>query len=150
MRLVIQRVSEARVTVGSEIVGEIGAGLMVLLGIEEVDDASDVDWLVTKLVKMRLFSDAEGKMNASLQDVAGQLLVISQFTLHASTKKGNRPSFIRAARPEHAVPLYEMFIEKAAIASGRPVASGRFGTEMHVQLVNDGPVTITLDSRKRE
>jgi len=150
MRLVIQRVSEARVSVDGEIIGEIGGGLMVLLGIEEADNASDVDWLVTKLVKMRLFSDAEGKMNASLQDVGGQLLVISQFTLHASTKKGNRPSFIRAARPEHAVPLYEMFIDKASAALGGPVATGRFGAEMQVQLVNDGPVTITLDSRRRE
>jgi len=150
MRLVIQRVSEARVSVDGEIIGEIGGGLMVLLGIEEADNASDVDWLVTKLVKMRLFSDAEGKMNASLQDVGGQLLVISQFTLHASTKKGHRPSFIRAARPEHAVPLYEMFIDKASAALGGPVATGRFGAEMQVQLVNDGPVTITLDSRRRE
>lgn len=150
MRLVIQRVSEARVSVGGEIVGEIGLGLMVLLGIEEVDDVSDVDWLVNKLVKMRLFSDAEGKMNASLQEVGGRLLVISQFTLHASTKKGNRPSFIRAARPEHAVPLYEAFIETAAAALGSDVATGRFGAEMQVHLVNDGPVTITLDSRQRE
>ena len=150
MRAVIQRVSEARVLVEGETVGEIGNGLMVLLGIEDADDESDVDWLVTKLVKMRLFSDADGKMNASLQDVGGQLLVISQFTLHASTKKGNRPSFIRAARPDHAVPLYEAFIEKSSATLGRMIATGRFGAEMRVELVNDGPVTITIDSRQRE
>jgi len=147
---VIQRVSEARVVVEGEIVGEIGGGLMVLLGIEHADDESDVDWLVTKLVKMRLFSDAEGKMNASLQDVGGELLVISQFTLHASTKKGNRPSFIRAARPDHAVPLYEAFIEKSSAVLGRETSTGRFGAEMRVELVNDGPVTIAIDSRQRE
>lgn len=150
MRLVIQRVSEARVRIENQIVGEIDRGLMVLLGIEDADDESDVDWLVSKMVKMRLFSDADGKMNASLLDVGGSLLVVSQFTLHASTKKGNRPSFIRAARPDHAVPLYESFIAKSSTALGRDVASGKFGAEMKVELVNDGPVTIVIDSRQRE
>ena len=150
MRVVVQRVGEASVTIAESCVGEIGTGLLVLLGIEEADDRSDVEWLVGKLVKMRLFSDDEGKMNRSLQDVDGELLVVSQFTLHASTKKGNRPSFIKAARPDHAVPLYEVFLDQAEQVLGKPVARGQFGAEMQVSLVNDGPVTITMDSKDRE
>ncbi len=150
MRLVIQRVSHASVTVENEIIGEIGKGLLILLGIEQADSEEDVDWLVQKTIQMRIFSDAEGKMNCSLQDIQGDLLVISQFTLHASTKKGNRPSFIAAARPEQAIPLYEFFIQKAQIALGKEVRSGSFGANMKVNLLNDGPVTIIIDSKNRE
>lgn len=150
MRLVIQRVSRASVTVENEIIGQIGKGLLVLLGIEQSDSEDDVDWLVQKTIQMRIFSDEEGKMNCSLQDIQGDLLVISQFTLHASTKKGNRPGFIAAARPELAIPLYESFIKKAEIALGKTVQSGSFGADMKVELLNDGPVTIIIDSKNRE
>jgi D-aminoacyl-tRNA deacylase len=150
MRLVIQRVSRASVTVENEIIGEIGAGLLVLLGIEHEDSDEDSDWLVAKMIQMRIFSDKEGKMNCSLQDIQGELLVISQFTLHASTKKGNRPSFIAAARPEQAIPLYESFLRKAEAALGKPVQVGSFGADMKVSLLNDGPVTIIIDSKNRE
>ena len=150
MRLVIQRVSRASVTVENEIIGQIGKGLLVLLGIEQSDSEDDVDWLVQKTIQMRIFSDEEGKMNCSLQDIQGDLLVISQFTLHASTKKGNRPGFIAAARPELAIPLYESFIKKAEIALGKRVQSGSFGADMKVELLNDGPVTIIIDSKNRE
>ena len=150
MRALLQRVSEARVVIGSEVSGEIGLGLVVLLGIEEADDASDVEWLVGKISRMRIFGDDEGLMNRSLQDVSGEALVVSQFTLHANTKKGNRPSFIRAARPEQAVPLYEKFVSLMGVELGKPVATGKFGADMQVSLVNDGPVTIWIDSRNRE
>lgn len=150
MRLVIQRVSRASVTVENQIIGKIEKGLLILLGIEHADSEDDVDWLVQKTIQMRIFSDEEGKMNCSLQDVSGDLLVVSQFTLHASTKKGNRPSFITAARPEQAIPLYEAFIKKAEIALGKPVQSGSFGADMKVELLNDGPVTILIDSKNRE
>ena len=150
MRLVIQRVSRASVTVENNIIGQIGQGLLVLLGIEQADSEEDVDWLVQKTVQMRIFSDDAGKMNCSLTDIRGELLVISQFTLHASTKKGNRPSFIAAARPEHAIPLYESFIRKAEAALGKPVQSGSFGADMKVDLLNDGPVTILIDSKNKE
>jgi len=145
MRVILQRVSEARVEVGEEVVGEIGQGLLVLLGIEPVDDESDVEWLLRKICRMRLFEDDEGKMNRSLLDVGGSVLVVSQFTLHAQVKKGNRPSFIRAARPEQAIPLYENFIAAMQAELGEnKVASGV------VSLINDGPVTISMDSRRRE
>lgn len=150
MRLVIQRVSEASVTIDQSVVGKIAQGLLVLLGIEDADTPEDVDWLVGKLVQMRIFGDAEGKMNLSLMDIDGDLLVVSQFTLHASTKKGNRPSFIQAARPEKAIPLYELFKQKASEAMGKPMQSGKFGADMKVALVNDGPVTIIIDSKNRE
>ncbi len=150
MRLVIQRVSHANVTVENEIIGQIEKGLLILLGIEHADSEEDVDWLVQKTIQMRIFSDEEGKMNCSLQDIQGDLLVISQFTLHASTKKGNRPSFITAARPEQAIPLYESFIQKAQTALGKVVQSGSFGADMKVSLLNDGPVTIIIDSKNRE
>ncbi len=143
--MILQRVSEARVEVGEEVVGEIGQGLLVLLGIEPVDDESDVEWLLRKICRMRLFEDDEGKMNRSLLDVGGSVLVVSQFTLHAQVKKGNRPSFIRAARPEQAIPLYENFIAAMQAELGEnKVASGV------VSLINDGPVTISMDSRRRE
>jgi D-tyrosyl-tRNA(Tyr) deacylase len=150
MRLVIQRVSEASVTIEQAVVGRIGPGLMILCGIEHDDTAEDVAWLVSKVTQMRIFSDAEGKMNLSVKDIGGGLLVVSQFTLHASTKKGNRPSFIRAARPEHAIPLYEQFMSALEADTGRKVERGVFGADMQVALINDGPVTIVIDSRARE
>jgi D-tyrosyl-tRNA(Tyr) deacylase len=150
MRLVIQRVSEACVTVDGTVTGRIGTGLMILCGIEHDDTAEDIAWLVPKVTQMRIFSDAEGKMNLSVKDIAGGLLVVSQFTLHASTKKGNRPSFIRAARPEQAIPLYEQFIRELKTEAGRPVERGIFGADMKVALINDGPVTIVIDSKARE
>ncbi len=151
MRVLLQRVSEAAVKVEGGTSGEIGKGLLILLGIETADDESDVEWLVRKICQMRLFEDNEGKMNLSLLDVAGSALVVSQFTLHAQVKKGNRPSFIKAARPEQAIPLYESFINKLKGELGeRSVESGMFGAMMQVSLINDGPVTISMDSRRRE
>lgn len=150
MRLVIQRVSEASVTVDAVVTGRIGPGLMILCGIEGDDTAEDAVWLVQKVAQMRIFSDAEGKMNLSVKDIGGGVLVVSQFTLHASTKKGNRPSFIRAARPEQAIPLYEQFMSLLEAETGRPVERGIFGEDMKVALINDGPVTITMDSKARE
>ena len=150
MRTVIQRVSEASVTVEGKVVGRIGQGLMILLGIEETDGDEDIEWLAGKIAKMRIFSDAEGKMNASIADVGGRALVISQFTLHAATKKGNRPSFIRAARPEVAIPLYERFLLRLEMELGQPVERGIFGADMAVALVNDGPVTLCMDTKQKE
>ncbi|MCB0578187.1 MAG: D-tyrosyl-tRNA(Tyr) deacylase [Phaeodactylibacter sp.] len=150
MRIILQRVSEASVTVNDKTVGEIGPGLLVLLGIEDEDTDEDIEWLCNKIAKMRIFNDEEGKMNLSVKDVDGELLVVSQFTLHASVKKGNRPSFIRAARPEFAIPMYEKFIKVLEITAGRDVQSGEFGAEMQVRLVNDGPVTISVDSKNPE
>jgi D-tyrosyl-tRNA(Tyr) deacylase len=150
MRLVIQRVSQASVTVENQIIAQIANGLLVLLGIESEDSEEDVDWLIQKTSQMRIFSDEEGKMNCSLQDIDGELLVVSQFTLHASTKKGNRPSFIAAARPDHAIPLYQSFIRKAQVVIQKQVQSGSFGADMKVSLINDGPVTITIDSKNKE
>lgn len=150
MRAVVQRVSSASVTINGEIVSKIGQGLLVLIGIEEADDGSDVTWLVSKITRMRIFGDQEGKMNLSLADNGGEVIVVSQFTLHASTKKGNRPSFIRAARPEWSEPLYERFCEEMELELGRPVGRGRFGADMKVALTNDGPVTIVIDSKARE
>ena len=150
MRVVIQRTSEASVTIEKQVVAQIGQGLMVLVGIETADTGEDVDWLVGKIVQMRIFEDAEGKMNLSVKDVAGDVLVVSQFTLHAGTKKGNRPSFIRAARPEAAIPLYELFLARLEAEMGRPVPRGIFAADMKVALINDGPVTILIDSKSRE
>jgi D-tyrosyl-tRNA(Tyr) deacylase len=150
MRLVIQRVSEASVTIEGQITGQIARGLLVLVGIEGDDTMDDVTWLVQKTTQMRIFSDAEGKMNLCVKDIGGGLLVVSQFTLHASTKKGNRPSFIRAARSEIAIPLYEQFLAMLEADLGRKVERGVFGADMQVALVNDGPVTICIDSRARE
>ncbi len=150
MRLVLQRVSSASVTVDDAITGQIGLGLLILAGIEHDDTADDLAWLVSKVTQMRIFADAEGKMNLSVKDSGGDLLVVSQFTLHASTKKGNRPSFIRAARPETAIPLYEQFLALLEAEMGKPVARGIFGADMQVALVNDGPVTICIDSRAKE
>jgi D-tyrosyl-tRNA(Tyr) deacylase len=150
MRAVIQRVSEASVTIDGHICSRIGAGLLILLGIEEVDSAADVDWLAGKIARLRIFGDEEGQMNRSIQETGGQAMVVSQFTLHASTRKGNRPSFIRAARPETAEPLYRAFVSQLANALGHPVTTGEFGAIMDVSLVNAGPVTIWIDSRQRE
>jgi D-aminoacyl-tRNA deacylase len=150
MRVAIQRVSEASVTIEHFEKSRIGPGLLLLLGIEQDDDTADAEWLCKKIATMRIFSDDAGLMNRSIQDIAGALLVVSQFTLHASTKKGNRPSFIRAARPEQAVPLYEFFVQQLALESGRPVLTGEFGADMKVALVNDGPVTIWMDSKAKE
>lgn len=150
MRVVLQRVSEASVTIEGQVVGRIGQGLLVLVGIEAGDSVEDAQWLIGKIVQMRIFGDAEGKMNLSVKDVGGDVLVVSQFTLHAATKKGNRPSFIRAARPETAIPLYEQFLALLELEMGRPVPRGVFAADMKVALVNDGPVTILVDSKVRE
>lgn len=150
MRAVIQRVSEARVAVDSVIKSEIRIGLLILLGVEENDTLEDVEWLQSKVRQMRIFSDEAGKMNLSIEDIKGEFLVISQFTLHALTAKGNRPSFIRAARPEKAIPLYEQFVISLAENSKLNVLTGEFGADMKVRLVNDGPVTIVIDSKIRE
>lgn len=150
MRILIQRVSEAKVVIDGNVSGEIKHGLLVLLGIETEDTEEDADWLIKKLSALRIFSDQEGKMNLSIQDVQGNFLVVSQFTLHASTKKGNRPSYIKAARPEQAIPLYEYFKKTLEKETGLHVESGEFGADMKVHLVNDGPVTIWIDSKNKE
>jgi D-tyrosyl-tRNA(Tyr) deacylase len=150
MRVVIQRSREASVTIEGRVTGAIPHGLVVLIGIEHDDTAEDVEWLAAKTVQMRIFADAEGKMNLSVRETGGGILVISQFTLHASTKKGNRPGFTRAARPESAIPLYEAFLAAIERELGQPPAQGVFGADMQVALVNDGPVTIWVDSRARE
>jgi len=150
MRVVIQRVSEAKVDIDKETVGKIGQGLLVLLGIEHEDTSEDAEWLAQKITSMRIFSDEDGKMNKDVKEVGGNILLVSQFTLHASTKKGNRPSFIKAARPEQAIPLYENMGQLLTGHLGKSIEFGRFGAIMDVHLVNDGPVTITIDSRNRE
>lgn len=150
MRLVIQRVSRASVSISGQINAEIARGLLILVGIEEADGPDDVEWLATKVAKMRLFADEAGLINLSVKDIDGGLLVVSQFTLHASTRKGNRPSFIRAARPDHARSLYEDFIKALKREAEREIATGVFAADMQVELVNDGPVTIWVDSRQRE
>jgi len=150
MRLVIQRVKSASVTIENAIFSSINDGLMVLVGIEDTDDEKDADWLVQKLTNLRIFSDTEGKMNLSVKEINGEVLIVSQFTLHASTQKGNRPSFIKAARPEKAIPLYEYFIKKINIDLGKACKTGVFGADMKVELVNDGPVTIFIDSKNKE
>lgn len=150
MRIVIQRVSEASVTIDGQVVSAIQQGLMVLVGVEHDDVQDDAAWLASKVAQMRIFSDADGKMNLSVVDVGGDVLVVSQFTLHASTKKGNRPSFIRAARPELAIPLYEHFIHCLETETGKSVPRGVFAADMKVALINDGPVTITMDSKSKE
>ncbi|MEM7601162.1 MAG: D-aminoacyl-tRNA deacylase [Verrucomicrobiota bacterium] len=150
MRVLLQRVSDASVTIGGAEKSRIGKGMLLLLGIEQEDDATDIDWLVRKLVTLRIFEDEEGKMNLSIGEVDGEALVVSQFTLHARVKKGTRPSFERAARPEVAIPLYEKFVDELENELGKPVPTGEFGAMMDVQLTNDGPVTIWIDSRNRE
>ncbi len=150
MRVVIQRVSRASVSIENQLKASIGMGMLVLLGIEENDNEEDIEWICGKLSRLRVFPDENGVMNLDIVAVQGDFLVVSQFTLHASTRKGNRPSYIKAARPETAVPLYESFIETLAKATGRAVETGEFGAMMQVELVNDGPVTIIIDSKLRE
>ncbi len=150
MRCVIQRVSGAAVTIALARVAEIGTGLLILVGVEEGDGPDDADWLAEKIARMRIFADDQGRMNRSVVDVDGGLLVVSQFTLHAQTARGNRPGFTRAARPPEAVPLYERFLASLEREAARPVARGVFAADMQVSLVNDGPVTILVDSRRRE
>jgi D-tyrosyl-tRNA(Tyr) deacylase len=150
MIAVVQRVSQASVTINDFIVGQIQKGLLVLVGVCAADNKEDVEWLAKKIVQMRIFGDAEGKMNLSLQDIKGELLIVSQFTLHASTKKGNRPSFIEAARPEQAIPLYESFIQLCESETGIKCQTGKFGADMKVALINDGPVTILIDSQNKK
>ena len=150
MRIVLQRVSEASVKIDGSIKGTIDGGLVVLLGIEAADSEVDADWLISKISGLRIFSDSEGKMNLSIQDINGAFLVISQFTLFASTKKGNRPSYIQAARPEQAIPLYEYFVSKLKSETNLKVETGVFGADMKVLLINDGPVTISIDSKNKE
>ena len=150
MRAVIQRVTSASVWADGTTTATIGNGLLVLLGIEERDGAEDVEWLISKIIKLRIFNDSEGVMNLSLLDTGGEMIVVSQFTLHAKTRKGNRPSYIRAAPPEMAIPLYELFIKRAGELTGKPAGSGRFGAKMEVSLVNSGPVTIIIDTHSRE
>jgi D-tyrosyl-tRNA(Tyr) deacylase len=150
MRLVLQRVSEASVSIDQKIKSAIGPGLLLLVGIESDDNQEDVEWLCKKIVQQRIFNDAEGKMNLSVQDIGGDVLIISQFTLHAQCKKGNRPSFIKAARPEQSIPLYEAFIAEMEKQLGKAVGSGIFGADMKVALINDGPVTILFDTKHKD
>lgn len=150
MRVVLQRVKRASVTVDNNVAGSIEAGVLILVGIETADTQEDIDWLCGKICRMRIFNDADGVMNLSLEESGAEALVVSQFTLHASTKKGNRPSYIKAARPEQAEPMYEQFKAKLSGMLMKPVASGVFGAMMDVELINDGPVTILIDSKRRE
>ena len=150
MRALIQRVTQASVAIDGRVVGEIAAGLLVLVGVETDDTAADADWLAAKIAGLRILADDAGKMNRSVRETGGGVLVISQFTLHADTAKGNRPSFLRAARPEEAIPLYQRFVAVLEADLGRPVPRGVFGADMQVSLVNNGPVTIPIDSRRRE
>jgi len=150
MRAVVQRVSEAAVTIAGGVVGRIGPGLALLVGVEQGDTAEDVAWLAAKIARLRIFADDDGQMNRDVREIGGEALVVSQFTLHASTRKGNRPGFAAAARPDDALPLYELFLATLEPLVGRPVRRGVFGADMQVSLVNDGPVTIVIDSRRRE
>ena len=150
MRTVVQRVSKAQVTIGGQLKSQIDQGLLVLLGMEAADGPEDVEWLVKKVVHLRIFNDADGVMNRSVKEVNGEILVVSQFTLHAAVKKGNRPSYIKAARPEVAVPLYEAFVARLGQELGKSICTGSFGADMQVELVNDGPVTIVIDTKNKE
>ena len=150
MRVVVQRVSEANVKVEGQVVGEIQTGLMVLLGIQNEDSTEDIEWISNKLVQMRIFDDADGVMNLSVKDVDGNILLISQFTLYAATKKGNRPSYIAAAKPEIAIPIYEQMMLQLTKDLGKPIQTGQFGADMKVSLLNNGPVTIIIDSKNKE
>ncbi len=150
MRILIQRVKRASVDIDQKTLARISQGLLIFLGIEESDGQADIDWLCNKICKLRIFNDQAGVMNLSVMDVDGEMLVISQFTLHASTKKGNRPSYIRAAKPETALPLYEGFIQRLEQETGKEILTGKFGAMMNISLVNDGPVTLIMDSKSRE
>ena len=150
MRVVIQRVSKASVTIEGKISGQAGKGLLVLLGIEDADGDEDIEWLSGKIVNLRIFNDAQGVMNLSIKEIDGDILLVSQFTLHASTKKGNRPSYIKASKPAIAIPLYEKMIKQLAADLGKNIQTGEFGADMKVELLNDGPVTIVIDSKNKE
>ncbi|SHG71438.1 D-aminoacyl-tRNA deacylase [Flavobacterium defluvii] len=150
MKVVLQRVSEASVTVDNKKTADIQKGLLVLVGIEDADTQEDIDWLAGKIIKMRIFGDENDVMNCSVQDIDGEIIVVSQFTLHASTKKGNRPSYIKAAKPEFAIPMYENFVKTLEKEFGKKVQTGIFGADMKVNLLNDGPVTIVMDSKNKE
>ena len=150
MRVVIQRVMQANVAINNNIRSAIGKGLLVLVGIEDADTAEDIEWLSGKIINLRIFDDADGVMNVSLKEQGGDLLVVSQFTLHAATKKGNRPSYIRASKPPVAIPLYERFVKQLEKDLGKPVFTGEFGADMKVSLINDGPVTIVMDTKNKE
>lgn len=150
MKIVLQRVSEASVKISGKISGEIGQGYLILLGVGQDDTNDDIDWLVNKIINLRVFSDDDGKMNLSIKDIDGEILLISQFTLFASTKKGNRPSFIKSAKPEIAIPLYNQFILHLETQLGKAIQTGEFGADMKVSLVNDGPVTIIIDSKNKD
>ncbi|CAN5911294.1 D-aminoacyl-tRNA deacylase [soil metagenome] len=150
MRVLIQRVTKASVTTEGKIKSSIGKGLLVLVGVEEADMQEDLQWLSQKIVNLRIFDDAQGVMNLSVKEIAGEILIISQFTLHAATKKGNRPSYIKAAKPDVAIPLYESFVKQIEIDLDKKVGTGEFGADMQVELINDGPVTIWMDSKERD
>lgn len=150
MKVVIQRVSEASVTIDQNIVAQINKGLLILVGIESEDNLEDINWLVSKIVYLRIFGDEMNVMNLSVKDVKGEIIVVSQFTLHALTKKGNRPSYIKAAKPDIAIPMYEKFIQLLELELGKRILTGQFGADMKVALVNDGPVTIIIDSKNKE
>lgn len=150
MRCVIQRVTRATVSIDGNLHSQIKNGLLVLAGFEDADTSEDINWMSQKIAALRIFGDDAGLMNLSVRDISGEILVVSQFTLHASTKKGNRPSYIRAAKPPVAVPLYESFLDKMSVELGKPVAAGVFGADMKVELLNDGPVTIVIDSQNKE
>ena len=150
MKAVIQRVSQSSVTINNEIVAQIQQGLLVLVGIEDADNQEDINWLTSKIANLRIFGDENEVMNLSLKDINGEIIVVSQFTLHAATKKGNRPSYIKASKPEIAIPLYESFVKQMEIELGKKVQTGQFGADMKVGLVNDGPVTIIIDTKNKE
>ena len=150
MKVVLQRVSSASVTIDNKIVADIQKGLLVLVGIEDADNQEDIDWLVGKIANLRIFDDANHVMNLSVKDINGDIIVVSQFTLHASTKKGNRPSYLKASKPDVAIPLYENFVKRLEVELGKKVRTGIFGADMKVSLLNDGPVTITIDSKNIE
>ena len=150
MKAVIQRVSQSSVTINNEIVAQIQQGLLVLVGIEDADNQEDINWLTSKIANLRIFEDESEIMNLSLKDIDGEMIVVSQFTLHALTKKGNRPSYIKASKPEIAIPLYESFVQQMEIELGKKIQTGQFGADMKVGLVNDGPVTIIIDTKNKE
>ncbi|MCB0606067.1 MAG: D-tyrosyl-tRNA(Tyr) deacylase [Lewinellaceae bacterium] len=150
MRAVIQRVSHASVTIDGAVKSRIGPGLLILVGIEDADTREDLEWLSRKIVNLRIFNDEDGVMNKSVQEAGGDILVVSQFTLHASTKKGNRPSYLKASKPDIAIPLYRQFVAALGLESGKPIQTGEFGADMKVELLNDGPVTIIMDTKQKE
>ncbi|WP_309641043.1 D-aminoacyl-tRNA deacylase [Flavobacterium sp.] len=150
MKVVIQRVSQASVTIEEKMVANIQKGLLVLVGVEDEDNHDDIDWLVNKIINLRIFGDANGVMNLSVKDIHGDIIVVSQFTLHASTKKGNRPSYLKAAKPEISIPMYENFVQQLEVALGKKIQTGIFAADMKVALLNDGPVTIIIDSKNKE